>query len=84
MHHVDADKAYEKKRSLMAIAQVLRAILNKSWKQHPTKQQLYVRLPFISKTLQVRRTRLRDCLRYKDELISEALLWTVSHGQAGV
>ena len=36
---------------------MLRAILNKSWRQYPTKQQLYSHLPPISKTVKVRRTR---------------------------
>ena len=36
---------------------MLRAILNKSWKQHPTKQQLCGHLPVIWKTIQMRRTR---------------------------
>ena len=36
---------------------MLRAILNKSWKQHPTKHQLYGHLPPIMKTIKVRRTR---------------------------
>ena len=36
---------------------MLRAILNKSWWQHPTRHQLYGHLPPISKTIQVRRTR---------------------------
>ena len=34
----------------------LRAILNKSWKLHPTKQQLYGLLPPIPKNIQIRRT----------------------------
>ena len=34
-----------------------RAILNKSWRQHPTRHQLYGHLPPITKTIQVRRTR---------------------------
>ena len=34
-----------------------RAVLNKSWRHHPSKQQLYDLLPFISQTIQVRRTR---------------------------
>ena len=34
-----------------------RAILNKSYWQHPTKQQLYGHLPPITKTIKVRRTR---------------------------
>ena len=33
---------------------MLRAILNKSWRQHPTKHQLYGHLPPITKTIQVR------------------------------
>ena len=36
---------------------MLRAILNKSWRQHPSKQQLYGHLQPIAKTIQVRRTR---------------------------
>ena len=36
---------------------MLRAILNKSWRQHPTRHQLYGHLPSIMKTIQVRRTR---------------------------
>ena len=35
---------------------MLRAILSKSWRQHPTKQQLYGHQPF-TKTIKVRRTR---------------------------
>ena len=62
---------------------ILRAILNNSWRQHPTKQQLYGHLPPITKTIQVKRTRhARHCWRSKDELISDILLWTPSHGRA--
>ena len=61
---------------------ILRAILNKSWKQHPTKQQLYGHQPPITKTIQVRQTRYAGhCWRNK-ELISDILLWTPSHRQA--
>ena len=57
---------------------MLRAILNKSWRQHPTKQQLYGHLPPIMKTIQVRRTRhAGHCWRSRDELISDILLWTI-------
>ena len=35
---------------------ILRAILNQSWRQRPTKQQLYGHLPPITKTIQVRRS----------------------------
>ena len=62
---------------------MLRAILNKSWRQHPTRHQLYDHLPPITKTVQVRRTRhAGDCWRSKDELISDVLLWTPTYGQA--
>ena len=62
---------------------MLRAILNKSWRQHPTKQQLYVHLPPITKTIQVRQTRhAGHCWRSRDKLISDVLLWTPSHGRA--
>ena len=59
---------------------MLRAILNKSWRQHPTKQRLYGHRPPITKTIHVRRT--RHCWRSRDELISDVLLWTPSHGRA--
>ena len=55
-------------------------ILNKSWRQHSTKQLLYGRLPPITKTIQVRWTRhARHCWRSRDELISDILLWTRSN-----
>ena len=57
--------------------------MNKSWRQHPTRQQLYSHLPPITKTIQVRRTRhAGHCWRSKDELISDVLLWTPTYGQA--
>ena len=63
---------------------LLRAILNKSWRQHPTRHQLYGHLPPITKTIQVRQTRhAGHCWRSKDELISDVLLWTPAYGQAG-
>ena len=36
---------------------MLRAILNKPGRQHPTRHQLYSHLPAVTKTIQVRRTR---------------------------
>ena len=54
---------------------MLRAILNKPWRQHLTKQQLYGNLPPITKTIQVRPTRHADqCYRSRDEFISDVLL----------
>ena len=59
---------------------LLRAILNKSWRQHPTKHQLYGHLPPITKTIKVRRT--KHCWRSRDELISDVLLWTPTYSGA--
>ena len=62
---------------------MLRAILNKSWQQHPTRRQLYGHLLPITKTIQARWTRhARHCWRSKDEIISDELLWTPTYGQS--
>ena len=62
---------------------MLRTILNKSWRQHPTRHQLYGHLPPITKTIQVRRTKhAGHCWRSRDELISDVLLWTPTYGRA--
>ena len=59
---------------------MLRAILNKSWQQHPTKHQLYAQLPPITKTVHVRRTRhAGHCWRSKDELLRDVLLWSPTY-----
>ena len=64
---------------------ILCAVLNKSWKQNPTKQQLYGHLPPISQTIQVRWVRhIGHCWRSKDKLISDILLWTPTHGQTSI
>ena len=55
----------------------------RSWRQHPTRHQLYGHLPLITKTIQVRRTRhAGHCWRSRDELINDVLLWTPTHGRA--
>ena len=55
---------------------MLQAILNKSWRQHPTKQKLYGHLQPITKTIKVRRTRhAGDCWRSRHELIRDVLQW---------
>ena len=64
---------------------MLRSVLNKSWRQHPTKQQLDGHLPPILKTIQIRRKRhAGHCWRNKGELKSDVLLWTSLHGRARV
>ena len=45
-----------KTSKLVILFAMLRAILNKSWRQHPTRHQQYGHLPPITKTIQVRRT----------------------------
>ena len=62
---------------------MLRAILNKSWRQHPTGHQLYGHLPPITKTIQARRTiPAEHCWRSRDELIRDVLLWTPTYDRA--
>ena len=82
MHHLDANKTAgeEARRQLH---KNVRAILNKLWRQHPTKYQLYGHLPPITKTIQVSWTRhAGHCWRSREELISDALLWTPTYGRA--
>ena len=62
---------------------MLRAILNKSWRQHSTRHQLYGHLPSITKTIQVKWTRhAGHSWGSRDELISDVLLWTPIYGRA--
>ena len=61
---------------------MLQAILNKSWRQHPTKPKLYGHLPPITKTIKVRWTRhAGHCWRSRDKFISDVLLWTPPFGR---
>ena len=61
---------------------MLGAILNKPWKEYPTTKQLYGHVLPITKTILVRRTRhAGHCWRSRDELISDVLQWTPSHGR---
>ena len=62
---------------------MLRAILNKSWQQHPTRHQLYGHQPPITKTIQAKRTKhAGHCWRSKDKLVSDVLLWTPAYAQS--
>ena len=84
IHHMDANKTFGEKswwqlhkNSASNIEQVLEAT--------PHKQQLYCHLLAITKTIKIRRTKhVGHCWRSKDELISNVLLWTSSHGWAKV
>ena len=53
MHQMDTDEMYQEK----ARQKLFKNAMNKSRRQHPTKQLLYGHLPLISKTIQKRQTR---------------------------
>ena len=57
--------------------------IKKSWKQHPTKQQLYGYRPPISKTIQVRRI-CWTLLQKSGRTHKWRSPWTSSHGLASV
>ena len=62
---------------------MIRAILNKSWRQHPVRHQLYGHLLPITKTIQARRTRhAGHCWRSRDELIGDVLQWNPAYSRA--
>ena len=62
---------------------MLRAILNKSWRQHPHKTPTGRPLASHHENYTNRRTRRAGhCWRSKDKLISDVLLWTPVYGQA--
>ena len=69
-------KRMEKKLNVN-YTRMMRAILNKSWGQHP-----YGHLPPITKTIKIRQTRHAGlCRRSRDELVSDVPPWTPSHGR---
>ena len=82
MHHMDTwtlTKRIER-RLVKNCTIILRAILIKSWKQHPTKQQLYYHLPTISKTIQ-------QDMRYtgkQGQTHEKRSSWTFLHVRASV
>ena len=81
MHYLDANKTIgeEARRQLHKNAA---SNIHNSWRQHPTKHQLYGDLPPIAKTIQVRRTRHGGhCWRCRENLISDVLLWTPTYGR---
>ena len=76
------NKKREKKQGTNYI-RMLRVGLNKFWKQHSPKQQLYS--PSISQTTQVRLARYAGhCWRSNDKLISDILFWTLTHGHTSI
>ena len=62
---------------------ILEGVLNKSWRQHLSKQQLYGHVPPITKTYHIRWTRhMGYSSGGKHELISDILQWTSSSWRA--
>ena len=60
---------------------MLRAVLNISWKQYLTNNELYRNIPPISSTLRDRRLKFAGhCFRRKEELASDQILWQPLHG----
>ena len=61
---------------------MLRAILNISWKEHPSKERLYGTFPPISQVIREQRLRfVGHCWRSKDEIVQSVLLWRPNHGK---
>ena len=84
MHHMDADKT-RREKARWKLHKNATSYIEQTLEATPTKQQLYSHLPPIFKTVQIRRTRhAKYCLRSKDQLIRDVLLWTYSHGCASV
>ena len=64
---------------------MLRAVLNKSWRQHPRDSNYTDTCPPSQKLYKFDEPDTQGhCWRSKDELISDVLLWTPAHGCAGV
>ena len=64
---------------------MLRAALNISWEDHPTKRFLYGPLPPVTTKIRERRLRFAGhCYRSKQELVSDVLLWEPKHGKRSV
>ena len=64
---------------------MLHAVLNKSWKKHPIKQQLHSHLPLISKNILLRWiSHVGNCWRSKNKLRSDIFSWTPKNGHTNV
>ena len=64
---------------------MLRVVLNISWREHPTKERLYGKLPPLSST--IIKTRMRfagHVFRNKDELASEVITWQPRRGRSNI
>ena len=65
-----------------AYTRMLRAALNKSWREHLTNKELYGNIPKISVAIREQRLRFAGhCWRSEGELASDLLLWQPYHGK---
>ena len=63
---------------------MLRTVLNISWKDHPTLQEIYGDTPRISQILQKRRLKFAGhCYRSAHEPVSKLVLWAPTQGKRG-
>ena len=77
------NKELEKRLDGTYIRLLLRA-QNLSWKNNPTKAEIYGELPPISKPVAQRRARFADhCFRAKDQVISYLLVWRLPYPRRG-
>ena len=61
---------------------LLMRVQNLSWKNHPTKQQIYRNIPSVSPTIKARRVQFAGhCCRAENEVISTLLLWKPSQSR---
>ena len=60
MHYMDANKTAGEEELDGNYTRMLRAILNKSWQQHPTRHQLYGHLPLSRKLFKLDEPDMQD------------------------
>ena len=81
LHYLNSNKTLREKVRWELHKGMLRAVLNISWVQHPTKKHLWGHLPPISQNIQERRTKhTKHSWKSKYELISNVTRWTPTYG----
>ena len=63
--------------------QLLRRVLNISWRDHKTNEEVYGEIPPLSNSVRKRRLQFAGhCLRASDQPVSRVLFWTPSEGHS--
>ena len=61
---------------------MLRAILNRSWKDHTNNKEIYENIPDICTSIRQQRLRFSGhCWRSTLELASDVIIWQPTHGK---